>query len=310
MGSINNSLTMYVLLKRRGKMSRQELADKLEVNPRQITAYKRGLEDAGVNIINKSGKYGGYSLENDENLFNIVFSSKEKKIYYQGLDILKGQGFPYIKEMEILAEKIFTCEFIKKMNIKTKNHIRFENLKQEKEFHNKIDDAIGSFLKISLEYMNTNRESSIRVVHPYMICNYNGANYLIAYCEQREAIRQFKLVRIKNIELLKEKFKILENFDSENYLSETIGIYKDEIVDLKLKILYPFAQYFKENKRVEKEKIEDFPEKNYLIYTARLEGKTQIKSWILGMGPNCIILEPADFKKEIKQLYEECIKNC
>ena len=41
-----------------------------------------------------------------------------------------------------------------------------------------------------------------RKIHPYGLYTYYGSNYFIGKCEERDALRQFKLIRIKDIELL------------------------------------------------------------------------------------------------------------
>jgi len=70
--------------------------------------------------------------------------------------------------------------------------------------------------------------------------------------DERDALRQFKLVRIKEIELLKEKFE-KDDFDLSNYLKNTLGIYKDKSYKVKLKITYPYAMGFKEYSWTENE---------------------------------------------------------
>ena len=54
-----------------------------------------------------------------------------------------------------------------------------------------------------------------RKIHPYGLYTYYGSNYFIGKCEERDALRQFKLVRIKEIQLLKEKFE-KDNFNFNN----------------------------------------------------------------------------------------------
>ena len=66
-----------------------------------------------------------------------------------------------------------------------------------------------------------------RKIHPYGLYTYYGSNYFIGKCEERDALRQFKLIRIKDIELLKEKFE-KDDFDLSDYLKNTLGIFKDK----------------------------------------------------------------------------------
>ena len=70
--------------------------------------------------------------------------------------------------------------------------------------------------------------------------------------DERDALRQFKLVRIKEIELLKEKFE-KDDFDLSDHLKNTLGIFKYKSYKVKLKITYPYAMGFKEYSWTENE---------------------------------------------------------
>ena len=48
-------------------------------------------------------------------------------------------------------------------------------------------------------------------------------------------------------------------------------------------------------------------EEGYLIYTATVEGKTKIISWIMGMGTACNVLEPLELKDDIIKAYKEIL---
>lgn len=68
---------MLAILRSRGKISRKELADELEVGIREITIYKEDPESVGVTITNINGKYGGYILENKDYLLNLELFKAE-----------------------------------------------------------------------------------------------------------------------------------------------------------------------------------------------------------------------------------------
>lgn len=124
-------------------------------------------------------------------------------------------------------------------------------------------------------------------------------------CETKQALRTFKLMRIKSINLSKEKFED-GDFDIKAYLDNSMGLFKDEVINMKLKITYPYAQSLKEVQMIKGEEIEDHIKDGYIIYKAKVEGKIDILSWILGMGDNCEIIEPVslikDLKDEIKKI--------
>lgn len=257
---------MLALLKSRKKLTRGELAKVLEVTPREISRYKEDLQMAGIEIIETRGRYGGYELVGNDYLLELCLSHEEKVAFNQAVDLLKGQGFIYTKELMMVMTKMLGAQKeknIKEPGVEAKSNLVICNYKEEKEKWARINEARIFSKKLRLLYMNANREVSERIVHPYTIYAYKEANYLVAYCENRQAVRQFKFIRIQGIERIEESFEIDKCFDSNKYLSKSIGMYKDEIIDIKLKVFYPYAQYFKETQWVEQEEVEDYPEEGY-----------------------------------------------
>ncbi|TYQ15862.1 UNVERIFIED_CONTAM: putative transcriptional regulator [Acetivibrio alkalicellulosi] len=68
MSKVSNTLKMLILLKSRGKMEIQEIADELEVDKRNVNRYKDDLEQAGIYINSTPGRYGGYEIEDEDYL--------------------------------------------------------------------------------------------------------------------------------------------------------------------------------------------------------------------------------------------------
>lgn len=115
-------------------------------------------------------------------------------------------------------------------------------------------------------------------------------------------------MRIEEIEILQEKFK-KDNFNLDDYMNNTMGLFKDELINLKLKVTYPYAKGFSEVKWINNERIEDYPAKGYIVYSASCYGKKQIINWIMGMGSNCEVLEPKSLKEDIIKDYKNILKN-
>ena len=180
------------------------------------------------------------------------------------------------------------------------------NHEEESEKWLTINDGIINNRKVRIKYMDSKGCCTERIVQPYKLYTYYGSNYFIGKCEERNELRQFKLVRIKNIELLEDRF-IKDDFDINEYLKNSIGLFKDKTYKIKLKITYPYAMGFKEYSWTEEESIEDYIEKGYLIYNATVEGKTEVIPWIMGMGTACTVLEPLELKDDIIKAYKEIL---
>ncbi|MCD2501100.1 transcriptional regulator [Clostridium sp. NSJ-145] len=310
MGKINNALRMLAILRSRRKVTRKELAEELEVGIREITRYKEALEYAGVTITEVKGRYGGYILENKDYLLNLQLSNLEELSLIKAKEYLKDQGLHFYNDLSSAVEKIKAVK--PKVNEDIHEEIYSKGIKiraNHEEESNKwltINDGIINSKKIRITYTNSNGEASDRVIHPYRLYTYYGSNYFVGFCEDKQELRQFKLVRTKSIELLNEKFD-KPNFDLKEYLGQTIGIFKDKSYNIKLKIDYPYAQGFKEYHWVDNEEVEDHIEEGFIIYRATVEGKTQVIPWIMGMGTSCEVLEPLDLKEDVIAAFEEVL---
>ena len=313
MGKVNNALRMLAILRSRKKVTRKELADELEVSIREISRYKDDLESAGVNIKNIKGKYGGYILEHKDYLLNLELSKSEEESIDNVVNYIKDKSFPYYKDFKRAVDKIkasnpkntISSKILRISDKSAKAKISYE---EERSKWLIINDGIINNKKINIQYKNATGSTTDRVIHPYALFTYYEANYVLGYCENREDIRQFKLMRMGNIKLLDEKFEKVE-FDLDDYLNNTMGLFKDELVKMKLKIMYPYAKGFSEVKWINNEIINDYYNEGYIIYEASCYGKKQIINWIMGMGSNCEVLEPIDLKEKIIKEYENIIKN-
>lgn len=310
MGKVNNALRMLAILRSRRKVTRKELAEELEVGIREITRYKEALEYAGVTITEIKGRYGGYILENKDYLLNLELSNLEELSLIKAKEYLKGQGLHFYNDLSSAIEKIKAIK--PKDNEDIHEEIYFKGIKiraNQEEESNKwliINDGIINSKKIRITYTNSKGEGSERVIHPYKLYTYYGSNYFVGFCEDKQELRQFKLVRIKSINLLNEKFDKTD-FSLKEYLGQTIGIFKDNLYNVKLKISYPYAQGFKEYCWVDNEEIEDHIDEGFIIYKAAVEGKAQVIPWIMGMGTSCEVLEPEGLRAEVIAAFKEVL---
>ena len=313
MGKVNNALRMLAILRSRGKVSRKELSEELEVGIREISRYKDDLESAGVNITNINGKYGGYILENKDYLLNLELSRIEEESLEHAANYMKNKSFPYFKNFKSAIDKIkavnqnnkFTVNKIEISDKTARAKIKYE---EERAKWLTINDGIINSKKLRIKYKGSSGEITDRIIHPYALFTYYEANYCLALCESRNDIRQFKLMRIQQIELLSYKFEKTD-FEVNDYIHNTMGLFKDELINLKLKVYYPYAKGFSEVKWINNEKITDYINEGYLIYEASCYGKKQMISRIMEMGSSCEVLEPKSLKEEIITEYENVLKN-
>ena len=120
---------------------------------------------------------------------------------------------------------------------------------------------------------------------------------MVAFCEKRQKVLDFKICRIEEYNTLEENYSIDENFSSENYIKNCIGIYTGNEIKVILEIRNDFRYIIKEKIWVDNQKITDFDD--YILFEANMRGYNEIKSWILSMGSNVKVIEPENLKMDI-----------
>lgn len=286
-------------------MNRNEIAEELECDKREVSRYKNDLEMAGVRIKDVRGRFGGYVLDGKDYLLSLDLTDAEYLALNTAEELARNKEIVPFDDFKNALIKInalkdkhedYSCSklFIKN----TKSYFDYE---VERKIWVDINASIITSKKIELKYEGVDGNATERKICPYGLYQYDGAMYFVGLCQLRNDIRQFKLSRIKDYKCLDEKFEKYSEFNLEKYLENTFGIYKDGEIELELKIFYPYAQIIKEKQWAKNEEVEDYKEDDYIIYRAKMHGETEIKSWILSMGSNVEILKPIGFKEKIKK---------
>lgn len=310
MGKIGSALNMVMLLQNNGKMKIDEIARELEVSNRQVQEYKNELEQAGIFINSQSGKYGGYYIAPGSGYLSMPVREMDLRILDRVTDFLDESNNMYCKEYKNTVNRI-------KSNFKQKEFKKEEmdyfyihpgsSLTQEKERElcKEISDAYIMKKKIKIEYKSIQSGISERIVHPYGFYSYDTDIYLIAYCEKRKEVRDFKVCRIINMSMLEDKYSINKDFDINEYTKDSIGNFKGEEIEIHLIIKEPFATVISEKRWSSKQSIKKLENGN-IEFKAKMRGYNQIRSWILGMGASVTVLSPQnlvdDIKKDIKDM--------
>lgn len=313
MGSLDNAFRMLFMLKENKIMKAKDIADKLEVNEKQVRRYKEIL-DPYFNIESIPGKNGGYKIsENSYFPFREILSKEEidkLKEFINGLDSNYLCNNPEL--MKIIGKINFTLfDDSDEQGLDVIIPYSRVNKAYDEKIFNEIYLSILDSTEALIKYKDNNGKISERRIQPYKFFTYKGEKYLIAFCLLRNQIRYFKLRRI--IEFIKTSFKFEKKIDVDKIIDEhrenSIGIFAGKIYNIILEIKYPMANTIKERIWVENQIVDDTSYDDRIIFKALMKGGPELDSWILSMGDCVKIIEPAELKEKIHEKLEKMIKN-
>ncbi|NLD48230.1 MAG: WYL domain-containing transcriptional regulator [Clostridiaceae bacterium] len=310
MSQVGNAIKMYILLQANGKMKISDIASILEVDERSVRRYRDDLACASIFIDSERGKYGGYRLYDDNLLLGLNISTQEQNSLQFVEKCLKDSRQIASKDISNIVVKINAINSARnREQVDFCNHMAKETISnidlgvERKKFLD-IHASVLSRRKIRIEYSSLSSGKSTRIVRPYATLQYKQDLYLIAFCELKGEIRDFKISRIDNYEIMEETFPKDESFDPEKSMENCFGIYKGKEYNIKLKIMHPMSQIIKEKVWVKNQVITEIKD-GAIIFKAKMRGLTEIKTWILGMGASVIVLEPQEIVDEIKNEIEK-----
>lgn len=92
-----------------------------------------------------------------------------------------------------------------------------------------IMDAMTEGHKIQIRYLKYTKSAAEEfTLHPYAVKEFAKRWYLVAYCEEREALRVYGLDRIKKLEVTEDSFDMPKGFDVDETFATSFGTYLPE----------------------------------------------------------------------------------
>lgn len=305
---INRLLSIIYILMNKGTVTAAELADRFEVSTRTIYRDIDALSLAGIPVYTTKGRNGGISLTEQFVLDKMLVSKKEQQQILAALASLKETGAH--EETEILAK---LGDFFRE---KPENWVAIDFSDwsgRRKELFNQIKDAILNRHVIQFDYYGQYGEMSSRCAEPVQLLFKEYTWYVRAFCRTRQAMRLFKVLRMKRVTVLEETFAPMEDRNhtpEDEWLAESINPaeYNPDMTDIIIEI--DKKEAYRIYDRFEEEEITVKPDGNFIIRLNCL-ADDWIYGLILSFGPSAKVLEPEHIKSEIdrridkmKKLYE------
>jgi predicted DNA-binding transcriptional regulator YafY len=301
---------IQTLISSRTGKSASELAEGLDCNPRTVYRDLEALQVAGFPIYTEreDGKNLWSLLDTVKHQMPVPFTLTELMALYFSRDMLKVfKDTAFYESLESLFQKVKTTlppESIKYLNnVEQTLHLAikpYKNYGKFKEIINRVTDAALNRKTIEIVYYTmSRRKKTRRKVDPYRVWFFDGTFYLIGLCHMRNEVRIFALDRIKMLHQTRETFTIPENFNLDDFMGSSFGVYQGPPIHIKVWFHPDVAGYIKEKIWHESQQIHPQPDGS-IIFEAQVAGTDEIRFWIMTWGSKAEVLEPESLREEIR----------
>jgi predicted DNA-binding transcriptional regulator YafY len=171
----------------------------------------------------------------------------------------------------------------------------------------KIEKAIKSSKVISLRYTSLNGRSSRRNIHPYGLAFRRHGWYLIGFCEKRDEVRLFRLVRISFIRMTEKKYTRPVDFSVSDFLDESWGVFRGPLRRYKVRFTGPAAIAVSSTRHHRNEIVEKRG-RDTVIYSVEACGEEEFLNWVLSYGKYAELIEPKELRGKIKNRLRDILK--
>lgn len=281
---------IYLLMNKR-RMTARELAEYFEVSVRTIHRDVETLCMAGIPLYTQQGRNGGIALSENFVLNKSLLSKGEQEQI-----LLALQGMQVTQAFED-SEKTIK----KMMNIFGASQVPWIDVDLSGWSNSRINayetvkQGILERRVLGFTYHGRDRAAGPRQVEPLQLWFKERTWYLRAFCRNRQAMRLFKLSRMRHIELLEERFEWRE------FIEEPKGGPSAEAPPMETLVMHiDAAQAYRVFDEFDEQEIKENEDGSFLITVCYMPDE-----WVYGMllsfGEHVEVLQPPSVIREMQR---------
>lgn len=219
--SVGRLLTLLELLQAHRRLSAQDIAGRLEVDPRTVRRYIAGLQEMGIPVEGERGRAGGYRLRAGYKLPPLMFSDDEAMAVVLGLLAVQRMGL--VRDSRPLTGALAKLDRVlpeasrkrlAAMQEMLALQLRPARTAATAEVLLTMSSAARDQARVKISYRAADGTVTERKIDPYGIAFQSGAWYVVGHDHLRNDRRTFRLDRVQEAEeLSKEAFEKPDDFD-------------------------------------------------------------------------------------------------
>lgn len=313
MNSSERRMKLILMLQQsNSRITVNDIAEKFDVSRRTVFRDFNSLSEMNVPVT--WDKYNGYGIMRGYKIPPLMFTNKELATILVGLNFVKSQVDKTLIEdakgvelkiKEVVPEDLL--EFMESLEERTvvDPYLNFGAEKMEGGDWYKISNAIAENKTIKFDYRSkSDKETTSREIDPYLLVFYRDHWNVIGHSHKRDAIRNFVLDRMSDIEILDKNFVPHGRIDIEGLIFRSdesshrikLDVHKSALKRLEANLP---AKIFKKNeKKPNLFRIEFFF--NNLGF---------INEWLLQFPRDIKIVSPDILIEKRKEILEEMMDN-
>jgi predicted DNA-binding transcriptional regulator YafY len=146
--------------------------------------------------------------------------------------------------------------------------------------------------------LSSNRTTNRRI-HPYHVFNLRGNWYVAAWDEDRQAVRDFAIHRMRRVTITTESYEVPRGFDFRKYMADSFGIEKGgRPVEVAIRFASTQARWIRESKWHRSARIQEDLDGG-LVLRLRVAETSELRRWILQFGSQAEVLAPASLRRAV-----------
>lgn len=307
------------LLRSQQRPTTVTLAKELEVSDRTIRNDLAFLRDRFNAPLEYSPKLGHHYTDLEWRLPSISLSQGELFALTLGARMLQAYaGSAYINDLRSailrLSERLPRNTWVDLQQIADERIIFTAGAETylNPKIWSQLVEACRNSQQVKIHYYTASRNTnSDRVIDPYLLHIYRGTNpHVIGFCNLRQAIRWFRVDRIRELQLLSSKFTRDPTFNAKEYLKK---IFQSEVgtgnpVPVAIWFDTSTSPYVRERRWHPTQEIEEHSDGSITLQM-KVTGLNELKRWVLGYGKGAVVKEPPELVALVKGEVEEMSKH-
>ncbi|WP_322907105.1 YafY family protein [Paenibacillus campi] len=313
MNKTDRMLAIVIELQRYGMRRAEDLAMQFETSVRTIYRDVQALSEAGIPVIGAPGI--GYSLLDGYFLPPVSFTAEEAVTLLVGADfvhmLLDAEYGTKARHAQKKIEAILTKP-VQDEATRVRSAIRLLHERMagttalDKERMEPLRRAILHKQSVHFHYFKSLSEPeqsrhSVRTVDPYGLVFTQVAWMLVAFCHERQAIRHFRLSRMRELTVLEQTFEVQPGFDLHARKS-----LDDRHVLVQMRFEASVGAQVQETGNFYMESLE--PDDDGWLVTFRVRRIEELVQWTLSWGAAVEVLEPESLRQRLRAEVEKMHK--